>query len=56
MVHHKNLGFLGTYLVETLRNEHENDFDPRIFKGTLCTDEPSNPIPIPCKECFKVII
>ena len=45
---------MGTYLTETLIDEHINDVDPKQFIGTISVDEPDNPIPKPCTEYYKV--
>ena len=48
------LGYIGSVIVESLRNDHINHFDPKVFHGTISEKESQNPIPRGVTEMYKV--
>jgi len=48
------LGYIGHYLVESLRDDQINDINPKRFVGTISRDEPDNPIHPSISSTYKV--
>ena len=46
------LGYVGSVLVETLRNDHINDVNPKFIHGTISESEPENPFPKGASEMY----
>ena len=49
------LGYIQGFLIETLRNDHENDVDPKSFQGLISIEEADNPVHSIVQKVYKVI-